>query len=143
MHQEADDLPNSALVVLSGSKSDQQMLQWLAETGMLTGAQVTVLTVLDEVAPGAPASLLELDARIREESAERERRLIAPLAGSAARVHHEIRSGHPLRESMELAEQTGCDLLVTARPPIRRGRRALAEELAHEAHCSVLIVPTS
>jgi len=138
----AGDLPSRALVVACGDRADETATAWLADSGLLTGSETVVLGLLEGPAAEVPASLVELDDELRRAAEDRLGATAAALRGRTGRLDVQLGAGHPLEEVLAWSRRGEIDLIVVARPAARPGRRAIAEELARHASCSVLVVPS-
>lgn len=137
-------LPQRVLVLAPTEPAARSAIGWLKSTGWLSGARVTLLGLL-----GLPSGLAAPDpAPAGRASAELEERCRAALGAHVqgletmcAAVRLEVGPGHPLRESLDLADALGVDLVVVPGGPVHRGQYPLAEKVTRYAKRSVLVIP--
>jgi len=105
------------------------------------GAKIILLNVAEEI-PGWAAA--ELPAGLLEESrAKSEADLKAIAAASGMAMDVEVRTGHPYKTILEVAEEKGVDLIIVAshRPGLQDYfLGSTAAKVVRHANCSVLVV---
>jgi universal stress protein F len=106
-----------------------------------TGAKIILLNVTEEI-PGWAAA--ELPAGLLEQSrAQSEADLKAIAAASGIAMDVEIRSGHPYKTILEVAEEKAADLIIIAshRPGLQDYfLGSTAAKVVRHAKCSVLVI---
>jgi nucleotide-binding universal stress UspA family protein len=105
------------------------------------GAKIILLNVAEEI-PGWAAA--ELPAGLLEESrAKSEADLKAIAAASGMAMDVEVRTGHPYKTILEVAEEKGVDLIIVAshRPGLQDYfLGSTAAKVVRHAKCSVLVI---
>ena len=105
------------------------------------GAKIILLNVAEEI-PGWAAA--ELPAGLLEESrAQSEADLKAIAAASGIAMDVEVRTGHPYKTILEVAEEKGVDLIIVAshRPGLQDYfLGSTAAKVVRHATCSVLVI---
>jgi len=105
------------------------------------GAKIILLNVAEEI-PGWAAA--ELPAGLLEESrAQSEADLKAIAAASGMAMEVEVRTGHPYKTILEVAEEKGVDLIIVAshRPGLQDYfLGSTAAKVVRHAKCSVLVI---
>jgi nucleotide-binding universal stress UspA family protein len=106
-----------------------------------TGAKIILLNVAEEI-PGWAAA--ELPAGLLEESrAHSESDLKAIAAASGMAMDVEVRTGHPYKTILDVAEEKGADLIIIAshRPGLQDYfLGSTAAKVVRHAKCSVLVI---
>jgi len=106
-----------------------------------TGAKIILLNVAEEI-PGWAAA--ELPAGLLEQSrAQSEADLKAVATASGIAMDVEIRSGHPYKTILEVAEEKAADLIIIAshRPGLQDYfLGSTAAKVVRHAKCSVLVI---
>jgi len=106
-----------------------------------SGAKIILLNVVEEI-PGWAAA--ELPAGLLEQSranSEADLKAIAAASGMAMEV--EMRSGHPYKTILDVAEEKGADLIIVAshRPGLQDYfLGSTAAKVVRHAKCSVLVI---
>ena len=105
------------------------------------GAQIILLNVVEEIPTWAaaeiPASLLD-QSRL---AAQAELKSVADASGMSVDV--EVRSGHPYKTILEVAEERKADLIIVAshQPGLQDYfLGSTAAKVVRHAHCSVLVI---
>ena len=143
-----DPLFHQILIPTDGSQNSVQASQLAFRIAKLSGAQVTVLyvvdsAVLDEIARFSAAQRAE----VQQELYENGKQYLAYVEGLAQQanltIQREIREGVPYEEIVALAAAIGADLIVMGHIGQRGPRRILigsvTERVIEFAHCPVLV----
>ena len=143
-----DPLFHQILIPTDGSQNSVQASQLAFRIAKLSGAQVTVLyvvdsAVLDEIARFSAAQRAE----VQQELYENGKQYLAYVEGLAQQanltIQREIREGVPSEEIVALAATIGADLIVMGHIGQRGPRRILigsvTERVIEFAHCPVLV----
>lgn len=143
-----DPLFHQILIPTDGSQNSVQASQLAFRIAKLSGAQVTVLyvvdsAVLDEIARFSAAQRAE----VQQELYENGKQYLAYVEGLAQQanltIQREIREGVPYEEIVALAATIGADLIVMGHIGQRGPRRILigsvTERVIEFAHCPVLV----
>jgi nucleotide-binding universal stress UspA family protein len=138
--------PGRALVVFDGTSGAERMIRWLAELGILDGAEVTLLA-LPDLPSGTPQILRDATPDVGEALAERvaseAEAQVMVLGASGALVEPRVDLGHPLEAIQHAIEADRPDVVVLPRHAAPRGREALADEIVRQGPTAVLVVPVS
>jgi len=132
------------LVAVDGSTNSLAAVGWAADLAAPTGAEVVavhVLGLLDRLGPGTEA--VPVESHLEEIRERFENSWCAPLR--AVRFRTELRYGSPVQVILDLAEETGADLIVLGSrglggfPELLLG--STSSQVAQHANRAVLIVP--
>ena len=113
----------------------------LAQNQLVDGGKIIVLNVVEEI-PGWAAA--ELPANLIEESRTRAKadlQAIADESGADAMV--EVRSGHPYKTILDVAQENSADLIIIAshKPGLQDYfLGSTAAKVVRHARCSVLVM---
>lgn len=137
-------LPQHVLVVVDAVPTARSTVGWLSAHGWLKGARVTLLCLLG-ITPGlasrAEPPAEELVSEIRRHARDTLAELADAASHEAAEVAVELRFGHPLETTLELADELGVDLMAVSRPVRMPGQYPFAEKVTRYASRSVLLIP--
>jgi nucleotide-binding universal stress UspA family protein len=145
-HRLAEDTPRPIVLATDGSDATRSAVEHAAAIAIRAGAQLYVFHVESEwwsrrpegAHPGVIATLERAQISADEEAAHG-RSPRSRLLVTLARTH----SGHAAHEIAEFAREKDADLIVAGAHHRGPFRTNVAEELAREALCPVLIVPRS
>jgi nucleotide-binding universal stress UspA family protein len=149
---------DSIVVGTDGSETAREAVRRAVELARVLGARVQVVSAYEPVAePAAPAPVATEDdaARAADAWAVAPREgvdailadvvAVARAAGVEAEVH--ARQGSPADAILDVAEETGADLIVVGNKGMTGAERFLLgsvpNKVSHHAPCSVLIVRTT
>lgn len=125
---------------LAHVKEGKATIDIAAEHGA-SGAKIILLTVVEEI-PGWAAA--ELPASLLEQSRTRAQSDLQAIAtASSMGMDVEIRSGHPYKTILEVAQEKGVDLIIIAshRPGLQDYfLGSTAAKVVRHATCSVLVI---
>jgi nucleotide-binding universal stress UspA family protein len=137
-----DPAPAHPLLVIDGSPESEDMVNRVAELGIMAGADAVLLDILlpeDAVeGRGRPEAVQGL-ARARESMQDR---LVERLREGLGTVTVRTELGDPAATVRAVARDEGTDLVVIPRTTRHRAG-SLADRLIHGAQTSVLVVPAA
>ncbi|MBB4664903.1 universal stress protein [Conexibacter arvalis] len=138
------------VVGVDGFEESDAALAWAAPLARSLGAELVAVAVVDEKVPlgsdpvGADAELMQWDDTVQR----RRRRVEQAIAAARERGDcdaSEVRIGDPGAELARAAVEAGADLLVIGSRRLGRDARiaigSAAEDLLHDAPCSLVMVP--
>lgn len=140
-------MPHTILVGVDGSDSSRKAARVAAELAAAFGAELHVLTAVDEKALVAdPALVGDVRALTPGEQAEAIANEIAgSLSDITANIHPSPVQGKPADALVAAAKEIGADLIVVGNRRVQGIGRILgsvATDVAHHAPCDVYIVKT-
>lgn len=140
-------MPNIILVGVDGSDSSRKAARVAAEIAAASGAELHVMTAVDEKATIADQSLLgDVRALTPGEQAEAiAEQVAASLTGITPNIHPSPAQGKPADALVAVAKEIGADLIVVGNRRVQGIGRILgsvATDVAHHAPCDVYIVKT-
>ncbi|HSW42890.1 MAG TPA: universal stress protein [Patescibacteria group bacterium] len=139
-------LPQRVLIVVDSGPAAGATVGWLSAHGWLRDARVTLLGLLgitSGLAARAEPAADELTSEIRRNARDTLGELVASVAREAAEASLELRFGHPLEVSLEMADQLGVDIVAVSRQARQPGQYPFAEKVARYASRSVLLGPVA
>lgn len=139
-------LSQRVLIVVDSGPAARATVEWLSAHGWLRDARVTLLGLLgitSGLAAGAEPPADELTSEIRRNARDTLGELVDAVAREAAEASLELRFGHPLEVSLEMADRLGVDLVAVSRQSRRPGEYPFAEKVARYASPSVLLGPVA
>jgi nucleotide-binding universal stress UspA family protein len=136
--------PRHAVIAYDGTPAADRLVGRLAELGLVTGAEVTIVGLPDlpagtaeSLADTTPLLAEAITARVRSDLEAPTRTLVA----AGATVAQRIALDHPLVAIEQAVKSVGADLLIMLRHRTPRGREALADQAARRSGGAVLVVP--
>ena len=138
-------MSSKIVVGVDGSKGSDRALAEATEVAKRDGASVVICHVVERIAAKGDMAPLHADepdvkARIEQQAADLKEQGI-----DAEARFESIILGGPARSIVDVAEETGADLIVVGNRGMQGGRRMLGSvpnTVSHHAPCSVLIVNT-
>lgn len=141
----AGELPQTIVLMVSGTLAVRGAIDWLARAGWLRGTRVVIAGLLG-TSPGLEPERVDVAEAIGAELRLAALDVLHFLEGlvkpHAAEVVLELHMGQPLHAAMSVADAHQADLLVVGKYPPRAGDQPFADKLARYAAASVLVVPT-
>jgi nucleotide-binding universal stress UspA family protein len=140
----AGELPQTIVLMVSGTLAVRGAIDWLARAGWLRGARVIIAGLLG-TSPGLEPQHSEIadaiGAELRLAALDVLHFLEDLVKPHAAEVALELHMGQPLQAAIAVADAHRADLLVVGKYPPRAGDQPFANKLARYAGASVLVVP--
>lgn len=125
----------------------QPALEEAVEMAQLTGAKLTIVTVISMISPsfGVPVPMGDTFAALLDDAKNRLTAIKARIVAKGVRdVETVLLEGDPVDRVVEFAEKNRPDLIVVGSRGLSTAGRFLlgsvSDGILHHAHCSVLVV---